>query len=85
MSQMVRGSVVVVVQNVMDDGPDDGVSGHGDSSPICHGDGAGGSAASVVVVAVRVGVGVAVVVAVSPLCFGLQGFRLKRQRFDDST
>lgn len=42
-------------------------------------------AASVVLVAVRVGVGVAVVVGVGPLCFGLQRFRLKRQRLDDST
>lgn len=51
------------------------IGGHRNSSPICHGN--GGSVSSVVIVAVSVGVGVAVVVAVSPLCFGLQGFRLK--------
>lgn len=50
-----------------------------------HGYGDGRAAVSVVVVAVRVWVGVAVVVAISSLCFGLQRFWLKGQRFDDST
>lgn len=40
---------------------------------------------SVVIVSVSVGIGVAVVVAIASLHLGLQGFRLKGQRFDDSS
>lgn len=58
-----------------------GCSGGNSSRGSC----GGGRAASVVIIAVRVGVGVTVVIAVGPLCFGLQRFRLKRQRLDDST